>query len=124
MPAASIGSRTNSPRPWIEGQYQSLYGSMSFSRCARADRQRVDSGGQQIGKRVGHQPLTRDAVEPDKGRAFDDDGPVRFAGAVVAGMSGMMVAVVAHLERAGHQRVGETAVDFVGEWRGSDCHDA
>src|SRR3569623_1584237 len=124
MPAASIGSRTNSPRPWIEGQYQSLYGSMSFSRCARADRQRVDLGGQQIGERVVHQSLPRNAVEPDEPVAFDDDGPVRFAGAGVAGMPGMMVAVVDHLDRAGHQRVGETAVDFVGEWRGSDCHDA
>lgn len=75
----------------------------------------MDAGGEQVGQRLVHQPLPRDAVEAGKDGAFDCHGEVRFAGAVVAEMAGMEVAFVDHLELRRVERGGETGGDDFGE---------
>ena len=83
----------------------------------------MDAGRQQIGERVVHQPLARDAVHAREAVAFHDDAPVRFAGAVVAHMAGMVVAVVDHLQHAEGRarRSGGRGFRRRGAWKSWSC---
>lgn len=76
-------------------------------------------------ERLVHQPLARDARKPDELRGFDDHGEVRFAGAVVTHVPGMVVAVVDHLESRWRELFGEAGRDQIGDGSGgSVCHRA
>lgn len=75
----------------------------------------MDAGGEEIGERLIHQPLARDAVEAGEGGTLDGHRKMRFAGAVVAEMAGMEMAFVDHLELRRLKRGGETGGDDFGE---------
>lgn len=75
----------------------------------------MDAAGEQIGERVVDQSLPLNARKPFEGPALHHHCPVRFAGAVVAEMARMMVAVVDHLELRRSERGSETGGDDIGE---------
>lgn len=61
------------------------------------------------------------AFEPGdagKSRAFDDDGEMGFAAAVVPGMAVVSGGVVDHLQPGGGEGGGEQLGDFLGKWSG------
>lgn len=70
--------------------------------------------GEQVGQRRIDRALTRDAALPLEGRADDLDGEMRFAARVMAGMPGMMVAVVDHREMRRREGFCQATGDFCG----------
>lgn len=80
----------------------------------------MDARRQQVGQRLVDQPLPRDAVEAGKGRALYRHREMRFAGAGVATMAGMKVALIDHLEPRGGERGGEAIGDDIGERGGGE----
>ena len=78
---------------------------------------------QQIRQRSIDGALARNAILADEVRAFDLDGEMAFARAVVAGMAAMLIAVVDHGEAGGGQCLGEAGGYFFGHWaHGSLAH--
>ncbi len=78
-----------------------------------------------LAQRLIDQPLSGDAGDAGKGRAFDFNREVRFARSVVPHMPGMLGAVVDDAKLAGRQGGGEPGGDFFGyraEGAGAGVH--
>ncbi len=79
----------------------------------------MNAGRQQIGQRAVDQPLPRDPRLAGEGVGDDVDREMRLAGAVVAHMAGMVMAVVGDGQRGGRQRLAQAGFDQIGEGHGS-----
>lgn len=78
----------------------------------------MDTGRQQVGKRPVHHPLPPDPRLADKGVGDDLHGKMGLAGAVIAHMAGMMVAVIGHDQMGRGQGVAQPLGDQIGERQG------
>ncbi len=78
----------------------------------------MDAGGQQVGKRPVDHPLPPNARLAEKAIRDDIDRKMALAGAVVAHMAGMVVAVVGHDQMGRGQGVVEPPGDQIGERQG------
>lgn len=85
----------------------------NLARSSCADGKRVDPLAGNIAQGGVHQALALQAGNADKGLAFDLDGKVRLAAAVVAGMSVMVGAIVDDSKVGGRKGFAEKPLHFL-----------
>src|SRR5690606_20044620 len=70
-----------------------------------ADGERVDAVARNVAERAVDEALALKPVLAGEGCAFDDDGEMRFAAAIIAGMAVVACAVVDHFEAGRGERL-------------------
>lgn len=92
--------------------------SAGFARGTGSDRKRVNPGLQEVAEGRVDRALAFETGHAGEGRGFDFDREMAFAGAVMAGMAPMPIAVVDDPKQNGIERGVETSFDFCGDWAG------